>query len=293
MRADSEVSMFEIRFPCAALRPFIECYWFLNTTVHSSHSLEELIFTDARADVVFTFSSPYVRTRADQPGMTQRIQSSHVDAQRRYPVRIHREGRAGLIWIRFRFGGLAAFVRAPIHELSGHIISLPDAFGPAAVELEESLCDLAGEPDAQAGLLDAFFLSRMSVPPGHRQVMSLIQIIERQRGVISVSDLSRAAGYSVRTIDRLFQRVIGLPPKFLARTVRLRHVYRSLISQPEITWGDIVASLDYFDESHLARDVLSLTGVAPQAYRTFLRQKERACLEALSSFYMTSVEQRV
>ncbi len=49
--------MYDIRLPCAELRPFVECYWFLNTTISSPGKLDELIFTDARADIVFTFSS--------------------------------------------------------------------------------------------------------------------------------------------------------------------------------------------------------------------------------------------
>ena len=166
LRANSEVAMFEIRFPCAALRPFIECYWFLNTTVHSSHSLEEHIFTDARADVVFTFSSPYVRTRADQPGITQRIKSSHVDAQRRYPVRIHREGRAGLIWIRFRFGGLAAFVRRARPRALRAYHQPRRCFRPLRCRVGRAPLRPRRRAGCAGGLARRLLLSRISVPPG-------------------------------------------------------------------------------------------------------------------------------
>lgn len=278
--------MFEIRYPRAPLSSLIECYWFSDVGASSSRALDELIIPDARADIVFTFHSPYIRARGDRPGIAQRIATAHVDAQRRYPVRIHRQEGAGLIWVRFRLGGLAAFVRGPVHELSGHAVSLVDLFGPPALKLEEQLWHLAGRPGLQVELLDAFFLSRIALPSGYHQVMRMIQIIERRRGVISVSELSHAGGYSVRTVDRLFQRVIGLPPKFFARTVRIRHVHQSVVASPKVHWGDIVAMYGYVDESHMARDVLSLTGMGPQAYREFLRQKETACLRALSRFYM-------
>ena len=47
-------AVYEIRLPCPALRRFIECYWFVNATGGLANQLEELIFTDARADIVFT-----------------------------------------------------------------------------------------------------------------------------------------------------------------------------------------------------------------------------------------------
>lgn len=303
--------MFMVHLPCEPLRPFIESYWFLDPSEHTGVDLDELLFTDARADLVFTFETPFVRMRADGSKAAQQISAAYIDAQRRYPVRLRRSGKGGLIWVRFRFGGLAAFVRAPIHELSGHTVSIYDVFGPPALVLEEQLaasCHRTGlhpqtrsrgrhqtqtqtcaqaRQKMQAALLDDFFLSHAAMPPGYQQAMHLIRMIERRRGIITVSRLSRSTGDSIRTIDRLFQRVVGLPPKFFARTVRFRHVHRALVAQPRIHWADIVAALDYFDESHLAKDVLSLTGMPPQAYRAFLSQKEGACLDALSSFYMT------
>jgi len=247
--------------------------------------LEELIFPDARADAVFTFSGAYFRARADRPGEAQRIESARVEAQRRHPVRIRCETQGGLIWVRFQPGGLAAFVPLPLHELTGHAVDLSDLFGPVATQLKERLFTFQGRPGLQAQSLDAFFLAHIALPPKYHEVMHLIRVIERRCGLVSVSDLSRAAGCSVRTVDRLFGRVVGLPPKFVARAVRFRHVHQALAARTHTNWGDIVASLGYVDESHLAKDTLSLTGVGPRAYRALLGQKESECLKALSRFY--------
>ncbi len=220
------IALYEIRLPQAQLRPFIECYWFLNATIGAPCQLEELIYTDARADIVFTFGSPYLRVRADRPAEAPVDRASNVDAQRRFPVRIYHQGRLHLVGVRFRPGGLSPFVRTPVHELSGHTLTLKDVFGRRGVELEEKLFFATGETQEQANLLDQFFLAPCRAPRV-RWVMSWLKAIEAQRGMVSILELSRLSGLSVRSVDRLFQQVIGLPPKFVARTVRFRHALSS------------------------------------------------------------------
>lgn len=266
-------AMYEIRFPCAALRPYVECYWFLNRTVQPPQCLEELVFTDARADIIFVFESPYVRIKAGGPGQAERIAASNVDAQRRYPVHIRQQGRLHFVGVRFRPGGLAPFVRMPVHELSGYTVGLADVFGRHGPQLEEQLFDAAGRPGAQAALLDRFLLSHFNPLPDYHRVMHWVAAIEREGGLIPVAGLSRLSGLSVRSVDRLFQHVIGLPPKFFARTVRFRQVQRHLLRHPDAPWEDIVAAHGYFDQSHFAKDVLSLAGTDPKAYRAYLTRR--------------------
>ena len=270
------IALYEIRLPQAQLRPFIECYWFLNATIGAPCQLEELIYTDARADIVFTFGSPYLRVRADRPAEAQLMRASNVDAQRRFPVRIYHQGRLHLVGVRFRPGGLSPFVRTPVHELSGYTLTLKDVFGRRGVELEEKLFFATGETQEQAHLLDQFFLSRLAVLPEYARVMSWLKAIEAQRGMVSILELSRLSGLSVRSVDRLFQQVIGLPPKFVARTVRFRHALHHLMAQPATRWDEIVAALDYFDQSHFIRDVKSLAGVDPKTYLAFLSRRRES-----------------
>jgi len=300
-------AVYEIFFPAPPLRPFIECYWFLKARVRPPRQLEEVIFTDARADIVFVYSSPYTRTKATAAGPPQLMGASNLDAQRRYPVRIQQQGDIHLIGVRFRPAGLAAFVPLPVHELAGTTVGLQDAFGPDGAALEGKLYDLEGRGQdlaeggsggdgthgfgagpqgnkgaqrgpargrqAQVGLLDSFFLSRLATPPAYEPVAAWMAAIEARQGVVSIAQLSRDSGYSVRTVDRLFRQVVGLSPKFFARTVRFRHVHRELLRQPELAWDAIVAGYGYYDQSHFAKDVAALTGVPPKAYRAYLLAK--------------------
>lgn len=268
-------TVYEIYLPAADLRPFIECYWFLKAIVRPPHQLEEMIFTDARADIVFVYSSPYLRTASGQRAASTQntMRTSNLDAPRPYPVYIHQQGTIDLVGVRFRPGGLAPFVRVPVHELSGWTLSLLDAFGPHGVELEGKLFDASGHRPTQVALLDQFFRRRMVLHRAYHQVKHWMDVIEQHRGLIAISRLSEACGYSIRSVDRLFQQFVGLSPKFFARTVRFRYVHRHLMRNPESDWQDIVAFYGYVDQSHFAKDILSLTGAAPKVYRAFLRRQ--------------------
>src|SRR5690606_12970000 len=153
---------------------------------------------------------------------------------------------------------------------------LKDVFGRRGVELEEKLFFATGETQRQANLLDQFFLSRLAVLPEYARVMSWLKAIEGQRGMMSILELSRLSGLSVRSVDRLFQQVIGLPPKFVARTVRFRHALHHLMAQPATRWDEIVAALDYFDQAHFIRDVKALAGVDPKTYLAFLSRRRES-----------------
>lgn len=72
---------------------------------------------------------------------------------------------------------------------------------------------------------------------------------------------------SERTIQRACGNTLGHGPKWLSRRVRLQEVALALVSRPTDDLSDIAADLGYTDQSHLARDFRSATGLVPDAYR--------------------------
>ena len=248
---------------------FIECFWFLRTEVSPPRQLEEHIFTDGRADFVLSFGSPYLRFRAGRQDQVQMVRSN-LDAQRRYPVNIVQQGHIDLIGVRFRPGGLAAFVRVPVSELDGLTLGLREVFGQAGDDLEQQLYEAAGRYDLQVRLLNGFFMDLLKVPDEHELVAHVAATIERQRGQVSVHALSDMYGYSIRTLDRQFQQVMGFAPKFYARTVRFRHALSFLVHNPTIEWAGIIANCGYYDQPHFIKEFVEFTGTQPEAYRARL-----------------------
>jgi AraC-like DNA-binding protein len=200
---------------------------------------------------------------------------SHLDAQRRYPVHIVQQGHIALIGVRFRPGGLAAFLPMPMSEIEGLTLDLPGIFGSTGLELEQRLFEAAGDRSLQATLLDGFFLRQVTVRPAHAVVAHMIATIDRHHGQMTVRDLSRTSGYSVRMVDRLFQRVVGLSPKFYSRVVRLRHTLHALVQHPAVPWADLAACSGYYDQPHFTKEFATLTGLRPEEYRPWVERHRR------------------
>lgn len=88
-------------------------------------------------------------------------------------------------------------------------------------------------------------------------------LLESRGGRLSVDDLAGRLGWHVRSLERRFVEHLGLPPKRLARLVRLRHVLAVLHRGGYGTLADLAHACGYADQSHMNRDFKDLTGRAP------------------------------
>lgn len=85
--------------------------------------------------------------------------------------------------------------------------------------------------------------------------------------------VAEQAGVCLRTLRKRFERTVGQSPKQLLRVARLQRTLKQLHPEP---WSGSIGSsglnqddarLEYFDDSHFARDFKMLTSISPQAYR--------------------------
>lgn len=91
----------------------------------------------------------------------------------------------------------------------------------------------------------------------------IARLIRRTSGRISVDRLAGRLGVSVRHIRRRFETTLGLSPKAYARLMRQLNAVRLADSEQEPDWADIASACGYYDQSHMIRDIRTLTGVTP------------------------------
>lgn len=252
--------MYRFYHPAEALRPFIQNYWMIGGSLSALH---ETIFVDAQADLLFNFGCPYERRGLE--GSPALLTASNLDGQREYPVGIMQRGAIDLIGVRFWPGGLAAFLPMPVHQVSNQTVAIGDVFGRAACELECRLYDALAQPARQIALLDAFFLERLSLSAAHRCALHLAAQLRASGGALSVRELSAEAGYSIRTVDRLFRRYMGITPKFYAQIVRFGAALERMAQGASL--ADVAASSGYYDQPHFTKTFAAFAGQTPEQYR--------------------------
>src|SRR5262249_57709275 len=103
--------------------------------------------------------------------------------------------------------------------------------------------------------------------PSQRAPQAAVQRIDPSGGNVSMRALADDLGWSQKHLERLFAQHVGLAPKHYARIARFRRLSR-FAARPHPAWSvaRLAADFSYYDQSHLAREVTSLAGVAPREF---------------------------
>lgn len=240
--------------PAPELSPWILHYW--------------MVAWDLRPDeapVVETLPHPNVQLVFSTEDAHARVHGIHT---KRFIRPLH--GRAQVFGVKFRAGGFFPFFRAPVSALRSKTVPAAPIFGPEIDHLIPALAGPAGEPQ-RIHLANDFFRCRMPAPDAEAATAAnLVELVLKNPEVRRVADLSARSGLSDRSLQRLFQRYVGVSPKWVICRYRLHELVEHLHRGESIDWAGLAAELGYFDQSHLIRDFRSLTGRSPERYRLSL-----------------------
>ena len=205
----------------------MKCYWSL--TGDASGAPPERILPDGRFDLVFHRGAPFLRDGVAQP-------TAMLVGEIRRPVIVQPRGKVDVFGLRFCIGGLAAFVRHPARELRDVILPFDDIFR-------------APLPHA----IDSFLRANLSMPRGFQIARAGAALIRRNPS-IRTRELAATIGTTERTLERAFDRCIGVGPKQFARLTR----FQAALADPLLDAG-------YYDQSHLIHEFHAFAGTTPAA----------------------------
>ncbi|MGQ1838475.1 helix-turn-helix domain-containing protein [Kocuria turfanensis] len=94
----------------------------------------------------------------------------------------------------------------------------------------------------------------------------LVELVESGTGARSPDDLARELHVSVRSLQRLAARFVGMPPQLLLRRRRLQEAAERMRADPGTDLGMLAAELGFADQAHLTREFRSVLGATPRGY---------------------------
>ncbi|MFZ2511970.1 MAG: helix-turn-helix domain-containing protein [Gordonia sp. (in: high G+C Gram-positive bacteria)] len=94
------------------------------------------------------------------------------------------------------------------------------------------------------------------------------ELIATDRDLVRVEQLAERLAVSIRTVQRLAKRHIGLPPLAVIRRYRLQEAAQRVRDDPALPIAQIAAELGYADHAHLDADFRSVLGFTPATYRS-------------------------
>lgn len=176
------------------------------------------------------------------------------------------EGTGRVFGVKFRPGGFAPCWREPVATLTGRTVPLAAWWGEVAAD--RFAADLAAARDLATlvAVATAHLRAHRPAPdPTVDLVGRIVRCMLSDRSVARVADVAARFGLSPRTLQRLFHRYVGVPPKWVLRRYRL-HEAAARITEAAGDWARVAAELGYFDQSHFIREFTRVVGRPPAAY---------------------------
>ena len=178
--------------------------------------------------------------------------------------------------IHFKPAGLYPFLPFPLSELHNRVVPVDAIWGKFAAEIRERLYAAPTVVEGFA-LLEKLLLAYLcDTLHGLDMVQFAIGQIARHHGAVSIRALSDQIGISENHLGTQFKRMVGVPPKDLARFYRFAHVVCSIDFTQPVDWTRIARQSRFYDLSHLNKDFLAFTGHNPSDY---LQQRRRFHVE--------------
>lgn len=178
-----------------------------------------------------------------------------------------------VLGVKFRSGGFYPFWKQPVSKLTDHILPFRDVFGIEATELEERIW-AQEDGDQMARLAELYLLEHL--PEKDERVELINRIVEtaiHDREIVRVEDIASRFDISMRTLQRLFSRYVGVSPKWVIQRYRLQEA-ADRMEQGEITdWPKLSQDLGYYDQAHFIKDFKALIGKSPEEYMKAIRHE--------------------
>jgi AraC-like DNA-binding protein len=179
--------------------------------------------------------------------------------------------------------GLAPFLPMPAAELRDRPVTIEQVWGRSATaELRDRLATADG-PQEMLTLLEEELMRRLCETAGLGLVRHASSVIAATRGAVAIGDLNVAAGVSSTHLAQRFKELVGVTPKWLARTHRFAAAVFAIDPAGPIDWADLAYGAGYFDQAHFGHEFRAFTGLTPTRYvevrRRFLREHPGHALE--------------
>lgn len=180
-----------------------------------------------------------------------------------------------VVGVRFRPGAAPSGLGLPASELVDLDLGADELWGASAVALGEALAACASPQDA-ATILEGAILDRL--PDAADLDPIAIEAVRRllPGRTHEVASLTSALFISERQLRRRCQTAIGLAPKTLHRMLRFQGflALAGTHERPSAQLARLAAEAGYADQSHLTRESVRLSGLAPHA---LLLESEQHC----------------
>lgn len=241
---------FQRFMPNPALRPWVQCYWVMQTRL-SAEGFVETLYPDGGTNLNFYFA----------PG--EEVSLSFYTEQT--VKKMHLRGQQDCLGIRFHPGGVFQLLGLSMPDWIGGEFSSRDLDFHPLQELRKRLGDLQ-DTQQRLHLIDEWLLGRspkISAQPGLLQQVLPKLIYKRE----SIDSVCEQLALNRRKLERKFYQEVGLSPDQIKQLVRIKLARKLINDHPGLSLVEVAQCAGFYDQAHFIRQFKKLTGLTPGQYR--------------------------
>jgi AraC-like DNA-binding protein len=248
--------------PSKQLVKYVKCFWVLQQPFQHSGHKPELILPDGCPEIVFNLAEPFRRLYPDRVEIQPR---SIVAGQIRQHILVEPARQVNVFAVRFQPNGIYPLVRQPLNELTNKIESIDTVLGRSGKLLEQKVLD-ADTTKSRIIHVEKVLTKRIGSVSQSPFVERASREIAKTKAFVKVDELVKNLGTNSKTLERHFNREVGITPKFYSRVVRFQRVLQRLNCANTKSWADLAYSFNYSDQAHFIKDFKEFAGATPSSF---------------------------
>ncbi len=228
--------------PCAALRPYVRCFWG-TTELISGNAENKLVIPDTCMDIIFT---------ADYTNNLLTSRFCGID-DRTFTAESEPGSTLFSFGIRFYAWGTAMFAEDSLKNTRNAFLNADEHFSILKKTIEPFLFSVSDIreliPIAEQALLNSFHEKHKN-----SMVIEAVGTMLENNGNLRINELSKQIHISERQLERIFREYIGCSVKGLASMIRYQYLWNEIMFNKDFDILDAVAKYGYSDQPHLLSD---------------------------------------
>ncbi|MQA02096.1 MAG: helix-turn-helix domain-containing protein [Streptosporangiales bacterium] len=179
-------------------------------------------------------------------------------------------GSGSVFGVKFRPGGFRAFADRPVAALTDRSLPMRELFGPAADGLAATVAeiDTDGRRVEVVEVVEEFLRRRLpaAADATYLRLTEMAAVMLEDRSITRVGHVADRFGMSVRSLQRVFHKYVGVGPKWMIRRYRLHDGAELLATDKSADVASLAVQLGWFDQAHFTRDFRAHVGASPVEY---------------------------
>lgn len=253
--------------PSMQLAPFVQCYWFIQSSTGHHTQTSEYLHPDGGMSITFNFSDNLTIDDGshDDVGL--------LDGANTTTRVMHINGQFNAVGIRFLPAGARAFIGMPLNEIKSQLLSFNELPELGLQQLHHQLAE-AKSHTYKINLIKNWLSKIIHQEQQASAVINgALQFLNHRHGNVTISTLANHFDINKRKLERLFNDQVGLTAKEYAQTRRIKQARLYLKQHPELSLTDIAYELGFYDQAHFIKLFKHVVGISPKSYQLKSQQK--------------------